>query len=95
MSSYRHPIAPQENPQVRTISNSSAQSSAVAATTEEVRLCSDTDCFIAIGSNPTATTSSVYLPAKFPQVFGCKPADKVAVIGTSGNLYISEANAVF
>lgn len=95
MPAYRHPISPDLNPQVRTLSGSSAQSSAVGATTKAVRLCSDTDCWIVIGANPTATTSSTYLPAKVPQVFGCSPSDKVAAIGTSGNLYISEAVAAY
>lgn len=91
---YRHPVAPDANPQVRTLSGSHAESSALGATTKEVRLCSDTDCWISIGASPVATTSSVYLPAKFPQVFGCNPGDKVSAIGTSGNLYITEAFGV-
>lgn len=88
--SYRHPVAPDQNPQVRTLSGSSAQSAAVGATTKVVRLVSDTDCFVAIGASPVATASSIYLPAKFPQVFGISPGQKVAAIGTSGNLYITE-----
>lgn len=92
--SYRHPVSPDKNPQKVAISGSSAQSSAVSSTTNCVRLCADTDCFVAIGSNPTATSSSFYLPAKVPQVLGCSPSDKVAVIGTTGNLYISEGASV-
>ena len=90
---YRHPIQPDLNPQKVSISGTSAQSSALGATTKSVRLVADTDCWIVIGENPTATTSSVYIPAKEICVFGCSPSQKVAVIGTSGNLYISEATA--
>lgn len=92
--SYRHPIAPELNPQVRSISGTTAQSAAFAANAKTVRVCSDADCFIAFGSNPTATTSSIYLPAKVPQVFGIVGGWKVAVIGTSGNLYITEATSI-
>jgi len=93
--SYRHPIAPELNPQKVSISGVSASSVAFGSTTKAVRLVSDTDCWITIGDSPTATLTSTYLPAKFPQVFGCNPGQKVAVIGTSGNLYVSEAVAAY
>lgn len=89
--SYRHPISPSGSPQKMTITSSSTQSTVLSSSTKLVRLCADTDCWIVIGANPTAALTSVYLPAKVPQVFGCEPSDKVAVIGTSGSLYISEA----
>lgn len=92
--SYRHPLSPEDSPQVVSLSGSSAQSAAFGATAKAVRVCSDTDCFVAFGSNPTATTSSIYLPAKVPQVFGIQPGQKVAAIGTSGKLYVTEATSV-
>lgn len=93
--SYKHPVSPALNPQKVTLSTSSAQSAAVAATTKSVRVCSDIDCFILIGANPTATISSVYLPAKTPQVFGIAGGQKVAAIaGGAGNLYVSESSAL-
>lgn len=94
MSTFKHPRSPENSPQVRTLSGSSAQSSAFGTTTKTVRVVSDTDCWIAFGASPTATTSSLYLPAKFPQVFGVVGGQKLAAIGTSGNLYISESDGV-
>lgn len=93
--SYRHQISPDRNPQRVVLSVASAQSTAVAAGTNAVRLCSDVDCWILIGANPTATVTSNYLPAKVPQVMSCSPGDKVAgIAGGAGNLYISEALSV-
>jgi hypothetical protein len=72
----------------------SAQSTAVAMTTWQIRLVCDSDCYIAIGSNPTATTSSTWLPATSPEYFACHPGDKVAAIQktASGTLNLSEMN---
>lgn len=47
------------------ISASSAQSSALTVGPYglEIELCADTDCYVLIGANPTATTSSRFLAA--------------------------------
>ena len=73
---------------------SSTQSTAVAMTTWQVRLISDTDCYIAIGASPTATTSGTWLPATSPEYFSCHPGDKIAVIqkSASGTLNLAEMN---
>ena len=73
---------------------SSAQSSAVAMTTWQVRLIADNDCYVAFGSNPTATTSGTWLPATSPEFFAVRPGDKIAVIqkSASGTLNVSEMN---
>jgi hypothetical protein len=90
--SYRHPVSPDANPQVVTLSVASAQSAAFGTTTKAIRLVSDVDCWIIIADNPTATTSGVYLPAKFPQLFGVSPGQKVAgIAGGAGHLYVTEA----
>jgi hypothetical protein len=63
------------------------------AGTRAVELTSDTDCFVAIGPHGSTTataTTSIYLPAKTPRVYMCDPGQDVSVIGTTGNLYISE-----
>lgn len=78
--------------QTRTSTSSSAQSSAIGAGTTIVRLVCTEDCHVAFGSNPTATTSSMYLPANTPEYFGVTGGHKVAVIRTSadGVLHITE-----
>ena len=74
---------------------SAATTNAVAVSTTCVRLVSTTDCFFAIGSTPTATTSSCFLPAnvvEYVRVIG--NSDKVAVLQStsSGTLYVSEGS---
>jgi hypothetical protein len=58
-----------------------------------VRVVSTTDCHIAFGANPTATATSMFLPAKVPEYFICSPTDKAAVIQDTagGNLSITPA----
>lgn len=64
-----------------TITTSSAQSAAFAGSTRFVRVVSDTACWVLFGANPTATTSSMYLPAGSIEYFSVTAAHKVAVIG--------------
>lgn len=72
---------------------SAATTNAVGARTEVVRVVADTSCTIAIGSAPIATTGSAFLPANSPEYFRVIPGvDKIAVIGSSGKLYVSECN---
>lgn len=54
-----------------------------------VRLMADADCNYAIGTAPTATTSTVYLPSKVGEQIHIKSGNKIAVIGTV-NLYVTE-----
>jgi|GEM_PF-1073883 len=74
------------------VSSSSAQSSAHAATTNVIRLVSTTDCHIAFAASPTATTSSMYLPANQVEYFLVTGGEKVAAIRASadGTLYVTE-----
>ena len=74
------------------VSSSSAQSAAHAATTNVVRLVSTTDCHVAFGSNPTATTSSMYLPANQVEYFLVAASEKVAAIraNADGTFYVTE-----
>lgn len=67
--------------QTRTLSASSAQSAAFGAGTQFIRLNTDTTCFIEIlGTDPTATTSSMRLPADQTEYFAVKAGDKLAAI---------------
>lgn len=76
---------------------SSTQSSAVGANTSVVRLCADIDCYVAFGTNPTASSSTHYLPAKVPEYFGVAGSSKIAALRYSGsdtgNLWITEGSA--
>ena len=84
--------------QKRTVSSSSAQSSAVGDNTSIVRLHATTDCFVAFGTNPTAVadTGGVFMKADTSEYFMITPGDKIAVIRSSadGNLYITEGSKV-
>ena len=80
--------------QALTFTATSAQSTAVAATTRIVRLVSTQACFFAIGASPTAVVStSVYLPAGVVQLVSIPGGSKIAAIQASatGSLYITEA----
>lgn len=75
------------------ISGTSAQSGAIVA--DQVDLVATVAAVVVIGTNPTATlTSGYYLPAGVPVRLGIVSGDKVAVIGTSGTLYISPVGAL-
>ncbi len=78
-------------PQVVAYVGSSVQSAAIGGTV--VRVVSTTDCHIAFGANPTATATSMLLPARVPEYFICNPTDKVAVIqdAAGGNLSVTPA----
>ena len=70
-----------------TSSGTSAQSAAFADNIYYVRVVADAACHIEFGSNPTATTSKVYVPADDIEYFKVSPGEKVAVIGTV-DLYV-------
>jgi hypothetical protein len=70
-------------------SGTSAQSAAFADNIYYVRVVADAACHIEFGTNPTATTSKVYVPADDIEYFKVSPGEKVAVIGTV-NLYVSQ-----
>ena len=71
-----------------TSSGSSAQSSAIAANIEYVRLVASADCHIEFGSNPTAAATTHFLPAKEVEIWKISAGEKIAVIG-SCDLYIT------
>ncbi len=60
---------------------------------EVIRIAATTDCFIAVGENPVATTADVFLPAGVPEYFTVRAGiDKVAAIraATDGALSVTE-----
>jgi hypothetical protein len=58
-----------------------------------VRIVSTVDCHVVFGTNPTADTTCLFLPASMPEYFACATTDQVGVIQDSaaGNLYITPA----
>ena len=86
-------IDPDFTPLVYTVGTSSAQSVAIVTGSGLVRIATKgTEAHIAFGSNPTATTSSLLIPANWVEIFAFKSGDKVAFIhhgGGSGEINIS------
>jgi hypothetical protein len=62
--------------------------------TTKVRVIATTDCFIAIGIHPEATSDglSIFLPANHPEIFSIMPKGRVSVVKESvnGKLYLTE-----
>ncbi len=72
--------------------DATTQSAAFNTKTHMVRLRATTDCYIAFGANPTATSSTHFLAAGETQDFAVFGGDKVAAIKSSvaGSLFVSE-----
>lgn len=89
-------VTPRNVAQKVTVGGSSTQSAAFNAVTKLVRLLSTVDCYVAFGSNPTATSSSLYMVAGVPEYFAVDPGSKVAVlqVASGGNLSIAEGSHV-
>lgn len=66
--------------QVVTFTTTTTQSAAANHSTRFVRVISDADCHIAVGDNPTATTSSLKLIAGSPEYFGVGAGQKIAAV---------------
>jgi|TARA_Y100001972_G_C7583307_1_gene292544 hypothetical protein len=67
------------------VTDTSAQSAAIASGIHHVRLVSTSNCHYLIGANPTATTSSVYLPANVIEKIRINQGEKIAIIRNSGD----------
>lgn len=85
--------------QVLTAGATSSQSTAFGQETTLVRVAvsningSGAHVHIAVGTNPTATTSSTFIPGGSTQFFAVSPSDKIAVLrggGTSIDVSITE-----
>jgi hypothetical protein len=73
-------LEPAQAHQTITSSGTSGQTSAFDATTNFIRVHTDGIVSIAIGSNPTATTSTTRLAANQTEYFCVRPGHKLAVI---------------
>lgn len=63
-----------------TIGDTSAQSAVMSEKTTFVRLIADTPCQYSIGTNPTATANSKFLPANVPIDRHIDSGQRIAVI---------------
>ncbi len=68
---------------------------ATAAHTKTIRVVATTECYIAIGASPTATTSSVFMPALAIEYFEVPPSIKVSAIrvASSGTVHVTEMSS--
>jgi hypothetical protein len=82
-----HMIMAGQEPSLRNqqvaVSGSSTQSQALADTTRFIRIHSDVACRIAVGANPTASSTSMRMGAGGTEYLGVLPGLKVAVIATT------------
>lgn len=65
------------------IGGSSAQSAAFGDTTKFVRVHADAACRVSLGSNPTASATSMRIGAGGTEYLGVRPGLKIAVIATT------------
>lgn len=74
---------------IRAVGSASAQTAVLAC--NAVLVVSTTNCHLAFGADPTATTNSFYLPANVPIAISIDSAHKIAAIRNTadGNLYIT------
>jgi hypothetical protein len=79
---------------VLAVTGTSAQTAPLTAVL--VRLVATVACHISVGSNPTATTSNLYLPAGTPEYFLIDSGQKIAAVkatgAADGQLFISPAS---
>lgn len=67
------------------IGGSSVQSAALNINTRFVRLCADSVCSVAFGTNPTATTANMRLPANAPEYFDVNVGGGTRLIAAIAN----------
>jgi len=79
-------IDPDFTPVVYTVGTSSSQSVSIVTGSGLVRIATKgTEALIAFGSNPTATTSSLLIPANWVEIFAFKSGDKIAFIRSASS----------
>lgn len=79
-------IDPDFTPLVYTVATSSAQSAAIVTGSGIVRIATKgCEAHIAFGSNPTATTSSLLIPANTVEFFKFTSGEKIAFIRSASS----------
>ncbi|HCI70033.1 MAG TPA: hypothetical protein DHV30_05340 [Balneola sp.] len=91
--SFNYGLRPTKTQKIASGGSSSAVADVFGTQTEYVRIAADADCHIEFGGNgssdPTATTSTIFIPADQPEIFKVSPGEKVASIG-SANVFVTE-----
>jgi hypothetical protein len=85
-------IDPDYVSETHNVGNTSAQSSVIITGSGLVRIATTTSTHVKFGTNPTATTEDVLVPANHVEVFVFKSGEKIAFIrhgGGSGSINIS------
>ena len=75
------------------VGSTSAASSAFGSQTNEIRIVTTVDAYVEFASSPTATSSSLIIPAFTVEYFRVAPASKVAVLrvgSTTGTSRVTE-----
>ena len=83
--SFNYGLRPTTVQMIALSGTTSTQSAALGSQSEYVRICSNAAVHILFGANPTATASSIFIPANEPEIFKISPGEKVAIKGTSGD----------
>jgi hypothetical protein len=67
-------------------------SNAIGVGIDAVRVVCTTAAYVAIGKDPTATTSDVYMAAGVPEVFIARSGEKVSAIqvASGGSVHVTE-----
>mgnify|MGYP005729822053 FL=1 len=94
--SFNYGLRPTKTQKIASSGSSSAVTDVFGSQTEYVRIAADADCHIEFGgnasSNPTATSSTIFIPADQPEIFKVSPGEKVAALG-SANVFVTELSA--
>lgn len=83
------PVMKPGNTQVVDGTSASAQTS-VYSTRNVIYLCSTGAFNLAVGTNPTASNSTMYIPAGLPTYIRVDQGNKIAVFGASVNITTME-----
>ena len=77
------------------VTASSAQTAPSAAQTRSVRVAVNTDCYVAMGANPTAVTTNTLMPAHSIDYLQVSPGEKLAFVRDSadGDATVTELTA--
>jgi hypothetical protein len=90
---YAEMTAPSSAQTTTVSTNTTSAQTAVNFTGDSVYILSTALVFVVRGSNPTATTGCMPIPANFPvQIKGIQPGDKLAFINATGtgSVYITQ-----
>nr|BAR31580.1 hypothetical protein [uncultured Mediterranean phage uvMED]BAR31636.1 hypothetical protein [uncultured Mediterranean phage uvMED] len=94
--SFNYGLRPIKTQKISSSGSSSAVTDVFGSQTEYVRIVADADCNIEFGgnssANPTASATTIFIPADQPEIFKVSPGEKVAAIGSAG-VFVTEMSA--